>query len=605
MRGAVLALALVATSCSESGAALSLRDAEVFGSHRRAVFVLRDGVAEVPSSPAFGNHRERLGRLRTWAGERTGLRQPDLDRVRTAALPSSWSDADARAWANELDAEWVVLRLAPVASPQDIEPPTPSYVDAQGYRGSAFGIGIDDVDPNAGTGVAIHEVEYGWRASHEDLVDVDLHPEPGQTVAADAIASGLAPEHGTATVGMLVAPHNGYGIDGMVPSVSLHTYPEWTEEGGLRRAEAVAAAVSNAEPGDIVMLQMQAQEQGTGQLAPAEIEPDVWMLTRMAADAGIVVIAAGGNGAFDLDGPDAVAYREMGDSGAILVGAASPDDRSPLPFSSHGRRIDLQGWGASVFTLGYGDFERFADDDDQAYTDSFEGTSSALPMVVSASAALIEGFVGAEGAPPDPLDVRRVLVGTGRAQADGVHVGPLPDVPEALAWVGAREFVAPSVEISTPALDEEVLIDADASLMLDVEVDVEDDSPLYRVELEVDGALLPTFDEAPPYAFEVELDEGEHVVRAQAVDVWGNAAWSQPRTVTATVEDKPGGSSSGQFGTSGDQGDSSGSAAADEGGGDSGCAVAAGSPRGSRPMAILFFATVLLWRRKSTPNTVT
>lgn len=548
--------------------------------------------------PAFANQTLGLERLRTRAGERTGSLQPSFERVRSFAIPSEWSDADARAWADGLNAEWVVLRTSAVVSPEDLDPPTPSYVDAQGYRDAEFGIGIGDAFE--GQGIEIHEVEYGWRASHEDLVDVDLHPEPGQTVAADALKAGLAPEHGTATVGMLVAPHNDYGIDGLVPAASIYTYPEWTEEEGLRRHAAIASAISNAQPGDVVMLQMQAQDSGTGQLAPAEIEPDVWMLTRMATDAGVLVIAAGGNGAFDLDGIDAESYRALGDSGAILVGAGSPDDRSPLPFSSFGSRIDLQGWGSSVFTLGYGDFERLGDNDDQAYTDAFEGTSSALPMVVASAVAVTESFVASEGAPPDPLDVRRLLVSTGRPQAEGAHIGPLPDVTEALAWTGARESAEPSVQISEPASDQEIAIDLDASLMLDVEVSVEDDSPIYRVELELDGDILPRFAEAPPYAFAVELGEGEHALRARATDVWGNVAWSQMRTVDAAVEDKPGGSSSGgQFGTSGDQGDSSGGVPAGDDGGGSGCTVVSGSRHRGQSVAFLIVATVLLRRRKS------
>lgn len=516
--------------------------------------------------PAFSARLDSLEELRTRAVHRTGTTQPDLSAVLSARVPPNWSDDDARQWAMDVqgEVEWAVLRLAPVPSPEDLDPTTPSFVDAQSYRSAATGIDADGAQALGfrGAGVSIHEVEYGWRDTHEDLVDVDLHPEPGQTVAAAAFDMGLAPAHGTASVGMLVAPHNDYGVDGMVPDAALYTYPEWTEEDGLRRTNAIAAAVAQAEPGDIVMLQMQVQHPQTGQFGPAELEPDVWMLTRLASDAGVLVIAAGGNGALDLDGSDAQDYAALGDSGAILVGAASPDDRVALPFSSHGRRIDLQGWGASVFSLGYGDFERLGDDDDQAYTDTFEGTSAALPIVVSAAALLIEAFVTVEGSPPDPLDVRRLLVATGHAQGEGVHVGPLPNVTEAIAWVGGREVDAPTVVVSEPEADLEVSIDLDGALVVDVEISVQDESPIYRVELEVDGELWTAVDESSPYAFEgVRLAEGEHELRARATDAWGNVAWSDLRTILAVVEDKPGGSSSGDVDDgSGDGGGSSGAA---------------------------------------------
>ncbi len=564
MRRWVLAAVFAAAGCSEAELSEALRDSPFHGSHRRAVFKLRRGaptqLAALPSEAAFGS---ALGRVRTLAGERSGLVQPDLSLVRTAAIPSSWSDAQARVWAEDLEAlhdevDWVVLRLQPVPSPADLDPMTPSYVDAQAYAGPA-GIGATGAHAMGlrGSGIRIHDVEYGWRASHEDLEDVDLHPEPGQTVAADALVQGLAPEHGTATVGMLAAPHNGYGIDGMVPDAELYTYPEWSAEDGLRRTQAVAAAVAAAEPGDVVLLQMQAQHPDTGQFGPAELDPDVWMLTRMASDAGIVVVAAAGNGALDLDGVDAQSYLSMGDSGAILVGAGDPDDRAPLPFSSHGRRVDLQGWGASVFTLGYGDFARLGNDDDQAYTDGFQGTSAALPMVASAAALLVEAMVEAERGAPDPADVRRLLASTGRPQADGNHIGPLPDLEEALGWVGARERGAPSVVIAQPESDAEVTVDLGAAHVVAVEVDVDDASPIHRVALEVDGVAWPTFDAAAPYRFDdVALPEGDHVLRVQAVDAWGNAAWSETRSVAVVVEDKLGGSSSGGT-TSGDVGDSS------------------------------------------------
>lgn len=601
----VWAVSLLVGGCSGDDLAAALRDGTNHGAHRRVVVLPHADEAIAPAGfrwqPAFSGRLESLQRLRTLAERRTGVEQRDPSAVLSARIPASWSDDDARRWAADAqdDVEWAVLRLAPVPSPADLEPTTPSFVDAQSYRSAATGIDIDGAQAQGfrGAGVSIHEVEYGWRDTHEDLVDVDLHPEPGQTVAAAAFEMGLAPEHGTATVGMLIAPHNDYGIDGMVPDAALYTYPEWTEEGGLRRTQAIAAAVAQAAPGDIVMLQMQAQHPSTGQFGPAELEPDVWMLTRMATDAGVVVIAAGGNGALDLDGIDAEDYAALGDSGAILVGAGSPDDRVALPFSSHGRRVDLQGWGASVVSLGYGDFERLGDDDNQAYTDTFEGTSSALPLVVSAAALLIEAFVMLEGSPPDPLDVRRLLVATGHPQGDGAHVGPLPNVTEAIAWVGAREANAPVVEISEPAEDLEVEIDLDGELVVTVEISVQDASPIYRVELEVDGEVWPSVDEAPPYAFDgVRLGEGEHAVRARATDAWGNAAWSDLRTIFATVEDKPGGSSTGDIDeTSGDDSGSSGPAGA-ESSGESGCRV---GREPQRPPVVLWGLLLAIgWARR-------
>lgn len=563
-----LGAALLVAGCTEQArGTVSFREGADHGAHRRVVFALHDagdvdGLAHAPAFPA------RLGALRERAAQRSGYLQPHLDRVRSAAIPRHWSDDDARDWVQRMDGElaWVVLRLAPTPSPADLPPTTPSYVRDQGYRSSATGIGADEAQAAGwrGAGVTVHDVEYGWRTEHEDLVDADVVAEAGQTVSAEALQAGLAPEHGTATVGMLVAPHNDYGIDGLLPDARVATYPEWTEEGGLRRTEAVASAVSAAQPGDVVMLQMQAQHPDTGQLGPAELEPDVWMLTRMATDAGILVVAAAGNGGLNLDTDEA--YGALGDSGAILVGAGDPDDRTPLAFSSHGRRVDLQGWGRDVFTLGYGDHARLADDDAQAYTSTFEGTSAALPMVVAASAFVLEAFTAAEGAPPSPDEVRRLLVATGHAQGEGPHVGPRPSV-DALAWANRREDEPPLVELSPE--QSEVFVDFGASYSLELGVTVADDSPIYRTELELDGSGA-TLADGSANTFTVTLQEGMHTLRARATDVWGNAAWSDPVAVEVLVEDKPAGTSTGgEDGDSGGTSDSasSGAATSPEGGG--------------------------------------
>ncbi|MGH1346426.1 MAG: S8 family serine peptidase [Nannocystales bacterium] len=602
----VWAVSLVAGGCSVDTTSAVLRDGLDHGTKRRLVVLpeqtqLGGDPSGLRWEPAFSVPLGSLQRLRARASQRSGLAQPDLGAVLSAEIPASWSDQDARDFAAGIQdtVEWSVLRLSAVPSPEDIRPTTPSFVDAQSYRSAAVGIDVDGARAQGyrGAGVSIHEVEYGWRGTHEDLVDVDLHPEPGQTVASAAFEMGLAPEHGTASVGMLIAPDNDYGIDGMVPDAAVYTYPEWTEEGGLRRAGAVAAAVAQAEPGDIVMLQMQAQHPQTGQFGPAELEPDVWMLTRMATDAGVLVVAAGGNGALDLDGVDAEDYAAMGDSGAILVGAGSPDDRVALPFSSHGRRIDLQGWGASVFSLGYGDFQRLDEDDNQAYTNTFEGTSAALPVVVSAAALLIEAFVVVEGSPPDPQDVRRLLVATGHAQGGEVHVGPLPNVTAAIAWVGAREADAPTVEVSGPAEDLDMLVDLDDELVIDVEVSVADESPIYRVELEVDGEVLLAVDETPPFGFEhVRLPEGQHALRARATDVWGNTSWSELRSISVSVESKPGGSSTGHTDVSSGSGDEGSTDVGASSPGKSGCQV--GPEPGRAPALLWGLFLAIAWPRR-------
>ena len=95
-----------------------------------------------------------------------------------------------------------------------------------------------EVDPRAGRdedvsgGVRLSDCEYGWVYTHEDLVDKNLHSEPGQTPHPDVETNGWD-EHGTALMGELCAVVNAYDMSGMVPNAAIYTYPEWTVKAGI------------------------------------------------------------------------------------------------------------------------------------------------------------------------------------------------------------------------------------------------------------------------------------------------------------------------------------------------------------------------------------
>jgi len=134
--------------------------------------------------------------------------------------------------------------------------------------------------------------------------------------------------------------------------------------------------------------------------------------------------------------------RTVRDSGAILVGAGlSPSsgfDRERRPDSTYGSRVDLQGWGDSVVTTGFGDLYTNPDDPtnpDFWYTGDFAGTSSAGAIVAGATANL-QGIAFAQfGAPLTSLQIRTLLVETGSPQLGNTaeHIGPRPDLRQAIA----------------------------------------------------------------------------------------------------------------------------------------------------------------------------
>ena len=78
-------------------------------------------------------------------------------------------------------------------------------------------------------------------------------------------------------------------------------------------------------------------------------------------------------------------YMDRGNSGAIIVGAGSSDTlHTKRHDSTYGSRVDLQAWGKDVATTGYGDLAEYGNDENQSYTDSFNGTSSAAACVAGA-----------------------------------------------------------------------------------------------------------------------------------------------------------------------------------------------------------------------------
>jgi subtilisin family serine protease len=276
-----------------------------------------------------------------------------------------------------------------------------------------------------GQGLRFTDVEYDWRLGHEDLVDAGIGVEPGQTPSTPIYS-----DHGTAVMGMVSAPPNGYGVTGMAPLAAPYVYPEVSLEEGWRRVTAVTHALADSSSGDVVLLEM--QDYGpTGGFVPAEIDLALWLVVKAGTDAGVVVVAAAGNGDQDLDGPAFHEYMSRGDSGAIIVGAGYKTDRCRQGYSTHGSRVNLQGWGGEVFSLGYGDYAKYGNDPNQTYTDTFSGTSSASPFV-AAAAVLLQNWTEREfGYRLTPTDLRGLLIDTGKPQCtNGLpgHIGPLPDI---------------------------------------------------------------------------------------------------------------------------------------------------------------------------------
>ncbi|MCB9766111.1 MAG: S8 family serine peptidase [Alphaproteobacteria bacterium] len=378
-----------------------------------------------------------IDRVTARAEALTGQPQPDLRammRVRTPVDDPELLVAIGEALQALPAVEWAHIQVEGVAPPGDIAPTTPDYTASQTYIDPDPGVDAAYAHSLGLTGASVRlsDIEYGWVDSHEDLVDRSLNLESGQTVPSWVADNGWD-EHGTAVLGETCAVDNAYGITGMITGATCATYPEYSDEEGARRATAITNAAADSVPGDVILLEMQAN--GNTGYGPAELDAAVFVATQTAVASGIVVVAAAGNGAQDLDDSYySTYYLPWGDSGAIIVGAGSANtSHTPLSFTTYGSRVDVQGWGQSVFTLGYGYYAAHGNDPDQYYTHVFGGTSSASPIVASAAVLLQDYALTQTGSPLTPAGLRDLLVDTGVPQGSGVTIGPLPDLAAAIA----------------------------------------------------------------------------------------------------------------------------------------------------------------------------
>ena len=349
-----------------------------------------------------------------------------------------------------------VAYAAPVAA----APPTPDYRGLQFYGAGSAANGIEalyaqTITGGNGVNVRVHDIEYSWNKTHEDLAKLATALVPNGT-PADPFADS---NHGTAVAGEIAATSNTIGVTGLVPAATLRVTNAYNTQRGYDLANSILTAANALRAGDVMLLEQQVagplgscQADQVGCVA-VEWVPAYYDAIVSATSRGIIVVEAAGNGQQNLDNP---AYGPAfpggrADSGAIIVGAGGAGNgctaaRTKLWFSNYGRRVDLQGWGECVTTTGYGNLYA-GTGVNQWYTGSFGGTSSASPIVASAAASL-SSVAKSRGVTLTPREVRARLRLSGQAQvspASGL-IGPLPNLRSAIAALGT------AVDSSAPAI---------------------------------------------------------------------------------------------------------------------------------------------------------
>ena len=344
-----------------------------------------------------------------------------LERMYRLSIEETQKKDVLYALSNDSSIEWY-FPLSTVLPPPPIDP-TPDYLPLQEYL--YFDPGMDIIsfwnDGIFGSSVRIADVEYGWELSHEDLQDAPIFQETEYPMHPDVQQLGYD-EHGTAVLGITSSVDNGFGCTGIAHQSEILLFTEYPEQ-GWDRSFAMMRAIEQLSVGDVLLLEMQdyAGCEASTCLGPAEINPEVWTWTRFAVDAGIIVVAASGNGILNIDqGWYATNYVPLGDSGAIMVGAGLSLLGHGWGGLTSGSRIDIQAWGYNVMTLGYTTKAEFNHDPTRTYTESFSGTSSSSALVAGAVALLQEWNIQETGHPLLPEGMRRLLHDSGEASTNFV-----------------------------------------------------------------------------------------------------------------------------------------------------------------------------------------
>jgi hypothetical protein len=332
-----------------------------------------------------------------------------------------------------------LISLKPIKPPFDIPPTTPDFMVNQTYIGPNPGLNMQyawDLGLK-GEGIRVRDVEYGFNKNHEDLNEVNAFLATGMTVSSDATATYT--EHGTAVVGIIIAGNDGYGMTGLAHEASeVILFPEW-QEIGYNRINAVNQSIQNSTAGDVIMYEMQEDGAAAGfqDYVPAEYNNVIWDLTKAASDAGIVIVAAAGNGNQNLEGALYTSYMNRGNSGAIIVGGGLSNlTHNKISYSTHGSRVDVQGWSQNVFACGYGTLTMINGDINQGYI-NFSGTSSATPMVAACAIVLQSYYHDLTGNYLTGPQLRTILKETGIPQGNpsAGNIGPFPNMQTAVQRV--------------------------------------------------------------------------------------------------------------------------------------------------------------------------
>jgi len=415
-------------------------------------------VAEI--RPTFPHDRQTTRAWKATAEAKSGVIAPDLSlwytiRVQggAAAVAKLINDLNASR-AVEIAHPEPIVETAVIRDPRPIAPPspragTPDFTGSQGYLYNPP-VGLDA--PAAwghvggrGEGGKFIDVELAWTEDHQEFPQGTLFHVGG------AVQNPSYIDHGTAVLGEVVGQHNGFGINGFTPAlagwgvVAIHindwpVVPQYFQE-----------AVDNLDAGDAWLIELQMYPPETNQATPMEyLQVNYDVIFNGVWSRDVICMEAGANGTQDLDAPiwGGIFNRNIRDSGAIMVGAGTPNGLIAEWFTNYGSRMDVHAWGSAIVTTGYGDFYNEGTPQTH-YTANFGGTSGASPMATGAALAL-GGIARAAAIPFTPITLRTILHDTGTPYQGTRIIGPRPDLEAAIARLLQTAAVNPPATVAVP-----------------------------------------------------------------------------------------------------------------------------------------------------------
>jgi len=410
------------------------------GLDREARALLSATLASDTVARLFTRPVDELDRERTELGKNLAAGEPPLADLNNYYLITTSGKTRTEFLVDELNTyPFVETAYAPFVPHmmQDIPPTTPSYTSQQGYLGAApAGFEYNAIMSVVGARFPDNNMchhEGSWLLGHEDHPGLVASNYLGSPPSFPFTMRGWM-DHGTACTGIMAASRNAYGIHGM-GSAARRFYLISLTNGS---ANSISLATRTLGPGD-VMSSSYGGGPPTGPNYPIDFQQAEFDACRAAGAKGICYSIPAGNANDNLDDTSKFGNRYLptSTSSTAFIAAATDGAKTvKASFSAWGTRIDANGWGMNVVSLGYGDLFYPNRDDRQTYTAQFGGTSAAAPLVAGVIAAFVGSVREQTGHILTVAEVRAALKKTGTKITGTQNIGNRPNLRQLLALYG-------------------------------------------------------------------------------------------------------------------------------------------------------------------------